>query len=391
MPDFFEIAQTLESEMITRRRDLHRHPELGFQEVRTAGIVANELNHLGLEVRTGVGKTGVVGLLEGDRPGSTILLRFDMDALPIVEANQTDYVSENPGVMHACGHDGHVTIGLAVAKMLAPRRKEMAGTLKFVFQPAEEGLGGAAAMVREGVLESPAPEQSLALHLWNDKPLGWVAATDGPCMAAADKFTITLQGKGGHGASPYQTKDPIVAAAQIVTALQTVVARNVNALEAAVLSVTSIKSGEAFNVIPDSATLLGTFRTFKPEVRETVVRRFEQIVNGVAGAMGCSASVQYEVTTPAVVNDAPMAAGVRELARTLPGVTHVADDERTMGSEDMAYMMSTIPGCYFFVGSANAEKELNYPHHHPRFDFDERALTVGAALMAQAAARYVLG
>jgi len=388
--DFLSLAQSLEAEMIARRRDFHRHPELGFQEVRTAGIVAQELNALGLEVRTGVGRTGVVGLLEGDQPGPTVLLRFDMDALPIVEANTTDYVSQNTGVMHACGHDGHTTIGLAVAKILMRYRKEMAGTLKFVFQPGEEGCGGAKAMVDDGVLTAPAPERSLALHIWNDKPIGWVAATDGPTMAAADKFTITLQGKGGHAASPYQTKDPIVAAAQIVTALQSIPARNVDALESAVLSITSIKGGEAFNVIPDGVTMLGTVRTFQPAVRELVMRRFEEVVQGIAQAMLCLANIRYEVTTPAVINQTTMSAEVRALAQTLPGVTEVVAHERTMGSEDMAYMMDTVPGCYFFVGSANAEKELNYPHHHPRFDFDERALTLGAALMAKAAAQYVL-
>ncbi len=390
MPDFYALAQALTDEMIARRRDFHRHPELGFQEVRTAGIVANELNRLGLEVRTGVGQTGVVGLLEGDRPGPTVLLRFDMDALPIIEANRADYISETPGIMHACGHDGHTTIGLAVAKILMAHRKDMAGTLKFVFQPAEEGLGGAAAMVQDGVLENPAPERSLALHLWNDKPLGWVAATDGPCMAAADKFTITLQGKGGHGASPYLAKDPVVAAAQIISALQTIVARNVSAQETAVLSVTSVKSGEAFNVIPDSATLLGTIRTFQPAVRDLVVQRFEQIVTGVAQALECPATIKFEVTTPAVSNHAEMAAQVRGLAQDLPGVTSVVSDERTMGSEDMAYMMNTVPGCYFFIGSANAGQGLDFSHHHPRFDFDERALVTGAALMARAAAQYVL-
>src|SRR5574341_1036535 len=359
-PDFVAQAQALEDEMIARRRDFHRHPELGFQEVRTAGIVAQELNKLGLEVRTGVGRTGVVGLLEGDRPGPTILLRFDMDALPIIEANTTDYVSQT------------------------------AGTVKFVFQPAEEGLNGAAAMVKDGVLESPAPERSLALHLWNDKPLGWVAATDGPAMAAADKFAITLQGKGGHGASPFLAKDPVVAAAHIVTALQTIVARNVNALDTAVVSVTSVKGGEAFNVIPDSVKLLGTIRTYKPEVREVVLRRFNEIVTGMAKTLECEAAIEIEKVAPAVANDPPMSAAVRALARNLPGVAQVADDERTMGSEDMAYMMDTIPGCYFFVGPADAARELNFPHHHPRFDFDERALALGAALMAQAAADYVL-
>jgi amidohydrolase len=388
--DFLSLAKSLEPQMIARRRDFHRHPELGFQEVRTAGIVANELNALGLEVRTGVGKTGVVGLLEGDKPGPTILLRFDMDALPVTEANKTDYISETPGVMHACGHDGHTTIGLAVAKMLMPLRSQIAGTLKFVFQPAEEGLGGAEAMVKDGVMESPAPERSLALHVWNDKPVGWMAATDGPCMAASERFVITLQGRGGHGASPYQTKDPVMAASQIISALQTIVSRNVNALDAAVLSVTAVSAGDAFNVIPDSAVLRGTIRTFKPEVRELVLRRVREITAGLARAMECELLLDMFKVTPATVNDPAMSARVRAMAKTMPGVTEVADDERTMGSEDMAYMMETVPGCYFFVGSANPERGLDFPHHHPRFDFDERALALSAALMANAAAEYVL-
>ena len=388
--DFLSLAKALEPVMIERRRDFHRHPELGFQEVRTAGIVANELNQLGLEVRTGVGRTGVVALLEGDQPGPTILLRFDMDALPITEANATDYISQTPGVMHACGHDGHTTIGLAVAKMLTPLRSQIAGTLKFVFQPAEEGLGGAKAMVDDGVMQGPAPERSLALHVWNDKPLGWVAATDGPCMAASNRFTITLRGKGGHGASPYQTIDPVLASAQIITAVQSIVSRNVNALDSAVISVTAVNAGEAFNVIPDSAILRGTMRTFRPEVRDLIVRRFTQVVAGVAGAMGCQAEIDIQTISPAVINDATMSAQVRELAQAVPGVTNVVSDERTMGSEDMAEMMEAVPGCYFFVGSADPARGLDFPHHHPRFDFDERVLALSAALMAGAAARYVL-
>ena len=388
--DFHSQAQSLADEMSARRRDFHRHPELGFQEFRTAEIVAGELNRLGLEVRTGVGQTGVVGLLEGDQPGPTILLRFDMDALPIAEANATDYVSENPGVMHACGHDGHTAMGLAVAKMLIPLRREIAGTLKFVFQPAEEGLGGAKAMVRDGVLDDPRPDRSLALHVWNDFPLGWVAATTGPCMAASERFTVTLQGKGGHAASPYLAKDPVAAAAQIISALQTVIARNVDALESAVISVTAVNAGDAFNVIPDTAVLRGTIRTFNPKVRELLLRRVPEVVEGIARAMECPAALDLRSITPAVSNDSTMAAEIRALAATLPGVTKVLDDSRTMGSEDMAFMMQDIPGCYFFVGSADAGRSLDYPHHHPRFDFDERVLVQGAALMARAAAHYVL-
>lgn len=390
--DFHAEAQTLLPEMIARRRDFHRHPELGFQEVRTAGIVAQELNRLGLEVTTGVGRTGVVALLEGERPGPTLLLRFDMDALPIDEANATDYVSRTPGVMHACGHDGHTAIGLAVAKMLTPLRSQIAGTLKLVFQPAEEGLGGAEAMVVDGVMDrlGPAVERSLALHLWNDKPLGWVAATDGPAMAASERFYFILQGRGSHGASPQQGKDPLLAAAHVVTALQSIVSRNVDPSDGAVVSVTVFKAGEAFNVIPDAAQLGGTIRTFKPAVRELVLRRVEEIATGVARALGCEPTLRFQRIAPAVVNDSQMAARVRELARTLPGVTEVVDDERTMGSEDMAFMMQTVPGCYFFIGSRNDARALNYPHHHPRFDFDEQAMVTGAALMAQAAADYVI-
>jgi amidohydrolase len=387
---FYAGAQALLPEMIERRRDFHRHPELGFQEIRTSGIVAQELTRIGLEVQTGVGKTGVVGLLEGDQPGPTILMRFDMDALPIVEANATDYVSETSGVMHACGHDGHTTMGLAVAKLLMPLRKQMAGTLKFVFQPAEEGLGGAQAMVDDGVLSDPAPERSLSLHLWNNKPLGWIAATNGPAMAASEIFTIQVKGKGGHGASPYLAKDPVVAAAHIVTALQSIPARNIDALESAVISVTTIKGGDAFNVIPETVTMNGTIRTFKKDVRELLLKRFDQIVEGIAQAMDCQATIERQGITPVVANDAAMSKEVRALAAQIPVVTNVVDDERTMGSEDMAYMMDTIPGCYFFIGSANTDKGLDFPHHHPRFDFDERALAIGASLMAQAAAQYVV-
>ncbi len=390
--DFHPLAQQLLPEMSARRRDFHRHPELGFQEVRTAGIVAQELNRLGLEVTTGVGRTGVVGVLEGDQPGPTVLLRFDMDALPITEANAVDYASETPGVMHACGHDGHTTIGLAVAKLLTPWRARMAGTLKFVFQPAEEGLGGAEAMVQDGVLDrlGPAPERALALHLWNSEPVGWVGATNGPAMAASERFTLTLQGRGGHGAIPHQTVDPVTAAAHVVTALQTIVSRNVNALDSAVISVTMLKAGDAFNVIPDTAVLGGTIRTFTPATRAMVLRRLGEVAEGVARALGCEPALETWRITPATVNQVEMAARVRDLAATVPGVTAISDAERTMGSEDMAFMMTTLPGCYFFVGSANAEQGLNFAHHHPRFDFDERALVIGATLMAQAAADYVL-
>jgi amidohydrolase len=392
MNGFHAEAEKLFSRMVDRRRDFHRHPELGFEEVRTSGIVADELRALGLDVKTGVGRTGVVGLLAGASPGPTILLRFDMDALPITETNQTDYVSQNEGVMHACGHDGHTTIGLAVARMLLPHRDKLRGTVKFVFQPAEEGLGGAQAMIDDGVMDriGPPADRSLALHLWNTKPLGWVAATNGPAMAASARFEIRLTGYGGHAAAPQEARDPVLACAYLTTALQSIVSRNVDPLDSAVLSVTAIDAGDAFNVIPNEAVMRGTIRSFRRSVYDLVTRRLGEITDGVSRALFCSAAITINDTTPPTVNELEMAGRVRSLAKGVPGVREVVDDERTMGSEDMAYMMETVPGCYFFVGSGNAEKDLAYPHHHPRFDFDERAMVIGAALMAEAAAEYLV-
>jgi amidohydrolase len=387
--DLLARARELEPWMVERRRDFHRHPELGFQEVRTAGIVAQELNALGLEVRTGMARTGVVGLLEGDRPGPTVLLRFDMDALPIQEENATDYVSTQPSVMHACGHDGHTTIGLTVARLLAPLRRDMTGTLKFVFQPAEEGAGGGELMVKEGVLENPAPDYSLALHLWNNLPSGLIGVSDGPTMAADSDFSILVEGKGGHAALPHQCHDPIVAAAHVVAALQTLVAREVSPIDTGVLSVTKFHAGTANNIIPDRAELAGTIRTFTPEVRDLLSRRLQETARGGAEALGCTAQVEVVDRTPPVINDPAVAGVVREVAAQLFGAQNVRP-ELTMGSEDMAFMMQTVPGCYFFVGTARPDRGPVYAHHSPRFDIDEAQLAPAAALMASAAARYVL-
>lgn len=385
MIEYLQEAQALFDYTRQLRRDFHRHPELGFQEVRTTGVVARELGALGLEVSSGVGKTGVVAHLEGGRAGPVLLLRFDMDALPIQEETGAEYASENPGVMHACGHDGHTAIGLTVARMLATQRERLPGVIKLVFQPAEEGLGGAEAMVADGVLENPRPHMALALHLWNEKPLGWIGVTPGPAMSASERLRVVLRGKGGHGAAPHLTIDPVLAAAQVISALQGVVARNVPPLKSAVVSVTSLHGGEAFNVIPETVELRGTIRSFDPEVRQLVLQRVEQVVKGASSAMGCEAQIEIWRVTPAVINDPGLSARVRAVAERLLPQAQIDDQERTMGSEDMAYMMETIPGCYFFVGSANPEKGLDAPHHHPKFDFDEQALPRAAALMTAAA------
>jgi amidohydrolase len=392
MPNFLKQAQELFPYTQAMRRDFHMHPELGFTEVRTGGIVAKELETLGIEVTKGVGKTGVVGLIEGSKPGPTILLRFDMDALPITEETGAEYSSTNPGVMHACGHDGHTAIGLTVAKMLHAHREELSGNIKLCFQPSEEGfngeeMGGNLMMIRDGVLDGPKVEKTLSLHLWNDKPLGWLSIAKGPVMAGAELFTIKLTGKGGHGAAPDTTIDPIIAAAQMVTALQTITSRNVPPLKSCVVSVTSIHSGTTFNVIPQTAELLGTIRTFDLEVRKLVLERFGQIVRSTAEAMGCAVEFETKQVTPAVINNEEVTASVfRSAQAILPNAQVDTESYLTMGAEDMGYMQEKVDGCYFMIGSANNEKNLNYNHHHPKFDFDEQALITGAALMATAAA-----
>jgi amidohydrolase len=397
MTDYLAEARSLFTYTQSLRRDFHIHPELGYKEIRTGGIVAKELESLGLEVTKGVGKTGVVGLLEGSKPGPILLIRFDMDALPIIEDTGAEYASQNKGVMHACGHDGHTAIGLTVAKMLQKHRDDLAGTIKFCFQPSEEGFndeecGGNEMMIRDGVLEGPSVDQTLAMHLWNEKPLGWVGAAGGPVMAGAELFTVKLTGKGGHGAAPHLTIDPIVAAAQVVTALQTITSRNVAPLQSAVVSVTTLQSGTAFNVIPQEALLTGTIRTFDLGVRQTVLERFEQIVHGVAEALGCQVQIEIKRVTPAVINNDALASKVQDTARhLLPDLDLETGGYLTMGAEDMAFMQEKVPGCYFFIGSNNKEKHLDYGHHHPKFDFDEEALVRGAALMAAAATNILSG
>jgi amidohydrolase len=395
MTDFLQEAQALFPFTQSMRRDFHQNPELGYQETRTAGIVAKELTDLGLEVTTGVAKTGVVALLEGAKSDPVLMLRFEMDALPIVEETGVTYASQNKGVMHACGHDGHTAIGLTVARLLQEHRDQLAGTVKFVFQPSEEGLcgedkGGAEMMIAEGVLEDPQPEAILAMHLWNEKPLGWLGIAGGPIMAGAEDFKVRLTGKGGHAAVPHQTIDPVLAAAQIITALQSITSRNVAPLQTAVVSVTMVHGGEAFNVIPPEVTLKGTVRTFELSVREKVLRRFDEIVYGVAEAMGCQAEIEMLRVAPALINDEQMTQRIQSIAgQLLPEAMIGSEGYFTMGAEDAAFFLEKVKGCYFFVGSANSEKGLDYGHHHPKFDFDEAALPRAVALIASAAAEFL--
>lgn len=372
------------------RRDFHRYPEIGFQELRTAGIVASELKESGLEVMTGIAKTGVVALIDGVHPGPVLLLRFDMDALPIQEENQTEYLSCHENVMHACGHDAHVAVGLSVAKLLSRHRNELHGTVKFMFQPAEEGLGGAEAMIAEGVLSNPKPDIALAMHVWNEKPLGWVGIASGPVMAAAEAFEVRIIGKGGHGALPSATIDPLLTAAQIITNLQSIVSRNVPPLKTAVVSVTAIHGGEAFNVIPQEVEIKGTIRTFEPEIRQKVLDRFRKIIEQCAQAMECGTEIKVRSITPALINNPEITQLIYCTAKEVLPEFELDTKIRTMGSEDMAFVLKEIPGCFVFIGSGPKTGE-GYPHHHPRFDIDERVLPEAVELVTSAALRLLSG
>jgi len=367
------------------RREFHRNPELGFQEFKTSMIILRELSQLdGFFVKSGVAETGITALLKGKKPGKTLLLRFDMDALPIQEDTGVEYASEHEGLMHGCGHDGHMAIGLSVARLLSEMQDDLSGQVILLFQPAEEGLGGAQRVIDDGVLKDPKPDLVLALHLWNEKPLGWLGISDGPVMSASETFWVDIQGKGGHGGMPQEAIDPILAASAVINALQPLVSREINPLDSSVVSVCTINAGEAHNVIPDQASLSGTIRSFTPETRTLLLERFKEIVGAVAAAHRCQAEIKIDDISPPVVNDPTTATIIREVAREIFPEMDIDQNYRTMASEDMSLIMEQIPGCYFFVGSANPEKGLDAKHHQPDFNFDEEALIYGTALMLRA-------
>jgi len=384
---------TAETELLIRtRRDLHQHPELGFQEVRTAGIVAERLRAAGYDVRTGIAETGVVGTMRGGNgDGPTLLLRADMDALPIVEETSHDFRSTIDGAMHACGHDAHTAIGLAVAERLAANRHMWGGTVKYVFQPAEEGGQGALRMIEQGVLEGV--DQALGLHVWMGLPSGIVGITPGPFMASAGEFELVIRGRGGHGAMPEQTVDAVVAGSQVVMALQTIVSRNVSPLESAVVTVGAFHAGSAQNVIADTATLIGTVRAFEVEACEALPRRIETIAAGVCQAMGATYEFHYTQDTPPTINDAAMADLVRHAADEVVGADRVrfGAEVRTMAAEDFGEFLLRVPGCYFFVGARNEERGQVHPHHNPRFDICEECMPVAVEVLERAALRALNG
>jgi len=375
-----DVPRDVADEVVATRRDLHEHPELGFEEHRTAGIVADRLRALGMEVHDGIGRTGVVGVLRGTRPGRTIMLRADMDALPIEEENDVPYRSREPERMHACGHDGHVAMLLGAARIVTARRDELAGTVCFVFQPAEEGKGGAKAMVADGVLERFGIERAYGLHLASAHPAGQVGVREGAFYASSDSIEITIEGKGGHGASPHLSVDPVYTAAEFVVAVQQVVSRNVDPIEPAVVTIGAIHGGTTHNVIPSRVRLLGTVRAFDAGVRATMAERIERVLRGVCESTGATYAFEYLWRYPVTTNDAVQTRYVRALAQRVVGPEGVADVPKLMGAEDFSFFAERVPACFFTIGSNGGERSA-FPHHHARFDIDESALEGGVRMM----------
>ncbi|WP_148300171.1 M20 family metallopeptidase [Paenibacillus sp. JCM 10914] len=377
-------------QMVKWRRHLHTHPELSFQEKETSAFIAERLRELGMEVKTGVGGYGVIGVLKGEKPGKTVVLRSDMDALPIDDGKSCEYKSSVPGVMHACGHDGHASILLGAAAYYSTFGEEIQGEIRFMFQPAEELCpGGAIEMIKDGALAGA--DVVYGLHLWTPLPLGTAASAPGPLMAATDEFFIDITGRGGHGGMPHVTADALVAGAALVMQLQTIVSRTVDPLQPAVVTVGTIQAGTAQNVIASSCRLTGTVRTFDEHTRVLIRERIERMARTVAETYATEASVRYLSGYPAVVNDGDETARFFRTAPKVFAADQVVLSPKLMPAEDFAYYLREIPGCFMFVGAGNPEKEAIYPHHHPMFDFDEDAMLHGVKLLIEMVASYQNG
>ncbi|MGH2561365.1 MAG: M20 metallopeptidase family protein [Thermomicrobiales bacterium] len=380
--------------VIADRRHLHQHPELGFQEHETAKFVAQRLRTLGVEeIRTGIAETGVTGLIRGGKgAGKVVMLRADMDALPIDEENEVEYRSRTPGVMHACGHDAHTSMLLATTRMLIERRDQFAGTVKVLFQPCEEAPpGGAKPMIEAGVMDEPKVDGVFGLHVAQSLPLGKIEVGIGAMSANSDRFRIVIQGKGGHGAHPEAAVDSIAVGAQIVVALQTLVSRERDPNDPAVVTVGAFHAGKAPNVIPDTAEMVGTIRTFSQDLRSYLTTRIVELVEGIASAMRATATVEVSLGYPSVINDPAMTDIVREAAAEVVGRDNIIEGTPHTGGEDFSYYSLRAPASFFYVGTKNEEKGLVWGHHHPKFDIDEEGLANGIETMTRSVLRYLAG
>ena len=381
--------RNLQPQLVEWRRRLHQKPELSFEENLTAEFVSQKLQAWGIEHQIGIAKTGIVATIDSGKPGPVLAIRADMDALPIQEENEVDYRSQHNGIMHACGHDGHTAIALGTACYLAHHKHSFSGKVKMIFQPAEEGPGGAKPMIEAGVLRNPDVDAIVGLHLWNNLPLGTIGVRSGALMAAVETFDCTILGKGGHGGMPHQTVDAIVVAAQIVNALQSIVARNIDPIDSAVVTVGKFHAGHIHNVIADTAQIGGTVRYFKPAYQSYFDKRIEQIIAGICQSYGANYKFDYSFYYPPTINDVNIAELVRSVAESVVETpSGIVPECQTMGGEDMSFFLQEVPGCYFFLGSANPDKNLAYPHHHPRFDFDETALGMGVEMFVRCVEKF---
>jgi len=378
--------------VVADRRHLHEHPELAFEEYETSKFVSERLASLGVEdLKTGVGGTGVTGLIHGGKgDGKVVMVRADMDALPILEENDVAYKSTKPGVMHACGHDAHTAMLLGLTRLLMDVRSEFAGTVKVLFQPAEEvPPGGAIGMIEDGALENPRVDAVLGLHVSSETQAGKIGMRSGSGSASSDRFRITVKGKGGHAASPHEAVDPVVIGSQIVLAFQTLVSRETNPIDSAVVSTTAFIAGEAFNVIPDTAELRGTVRTLDQDVRKHLEKRLTEIATGIGKAGGAEVVVDFIRGYPGIVNDPEMTDLVRNAAIASVGEDNVIESPISMGGEDFSYFSLERPGCFFNVGTRNEERGIVWGHHHPRFDVEEEGMSAGIATMGNAVLAYL--
>ncbi len=385
------IAEQIKDELVRDRRTIHAHPELAFQEEKTSAFVQARLQELGIEYKPGYAKTGVVGLIRGKKgAGKTLLLRADMDGLPIQEANDVPYRSKVDGRMHACGHDSHVAMLLGAAKLLKSMEQEFCGTVKLMFQPAEEGAGGAEPMIEDGLLENPNVDAALALHVEPTYPCGKIAIKSGALMAAPDEFDLIIRGKGGHGAYPHKTVDPILTAAKVVEGLQSITARNIDAAVPAVVSVGQISGGQFYNVIPDEVVLKGTTRAFDDATRRLLSERIEQIAGGICAAMGTTYSYEFRYMYPPLINDSAMTELVGQSACAVVGEGNVIRLKTPfMGGEDFSYVANKVPASYFYLGCGNEEKGCTHPWHSANFNLDEDCLPLGVSVLVEAAMQYL--
>ena len=377
------ITDRIEAGLIEIRRDIHAHPELGFEEVRTAGVVAGELTRLGIPHQTGVGRTGVVGIIEGGRPGPVLAIRADMDALPILEKTGLPFASTVEGKMHACGHDIHTTTLLGVAAVLKEMAPQLAGTVKLVFQPAEEGLGGMQAMIDDGVMDGPKVDMALGFHNHPDMPAGTFGFVRGPTLAASDRFDIVVKGKSGHAAYPHTTVDPLVAAAYLVTQLQTVVTREVNAMHPAVVTVGAIQGGTTYNIIPDSCLIKGTVRTLHARARGTAEAAIKRLAEGMLGSMRVTCEVSYRRGVPPLVNHDRVLDPTVAAVRAQFGDEAITQGEANLGGEDFALMADLVPGFQLRIGSSQAGRRDRL--HNSAYQPDEAAIGYGVQALSRAA------